>query len=704
MPISINARQALTSGAACFDSKLTDRIEQGASMDMQEHFYVDDPATGHPDIRTRLADVDYFFVGNGRILAAVQVCRSGEGTPVGLLVMDPMTFGPKRAAITCDRETGLTDTMLAVRVGTSVHTPRPGATDASWDGIDGVPAVRVSWMTDSLRIEEMFYCPDRSSARLHRRVDITSADGRDARIVLLAHQASDLEEHPLEVSCNSTARALLAYEVVSTGDGYGVATQWKRSTAPTRKAVHHWDGLATYRSGDRELDHMFTAARNQLPVAVDAAGRMDGSIWQYNLEWVRDQAHVAEALVRLGDQQLARTMLARLLDEFVSPRGDTVDSGRLRPIAEIELDQNGELLTALRTYVDWTGDIELVASRWSTIRHLAAFPLRSEFLHDPSGLLHNRREYWERHEGHGIEDGFELIHQFFVSLGLSDAAYLAGLTGNRPDRREWIRTAAALRRAMLDDAQHRLVENGHFIKRRGIDGAWQQTINAPPHCPLPDGIPLKDPRPHYLDPDTSTVLPVAYGYIDPKGKLAGKTLAYVDQLWNQEWDGGGYGRYNASSEADSAGPWPFASLFVARAYVEAGIDEKVWRILRWLARKPGGIAGTWFEFDGPRITPPYPQVGVTPWTWAELITLCLHHLVGVRPDSEGITIRPRLLEGLDHVDASFRVRGHRVELEVRRALTDSGRGGRIGPDRLEWRDGGVRLAVPESDIAMEVSC
>ena len=34
---------------------------------------------------------------------------------------------------------------------------------------------------------------------------------------------------------------------------------------------------------------------------------MDGSIWQYNLEWVRDQAHVVEGLVRLGDHAKART-------------------------------------------------------------------------------------------------------------------------------------------------------------------------------------------------------------------------------------------------------------------------------------------------------------------------------------------------------------------------------------------------------------
>jgi hypothetical protein len=673
-------------------------------MDMEEHFYHDDPAVGHADVRTRLTDVDYFFVGNGRILAAVQICRSGEGTPLGLLVMDPETFGPKRASLTCDPETGVTSTMVAVRLGTSEYTPTSSAIQAGWHEVDAIPAVRVSWVAGSLTVKETFYSPDRTNPRLHRRIEFQPSDGMILPPILLAHQAKRSQERTVEASSDNPATALLVYETVRTGDHYAVKTSWGRSALPAREATRFWNGLAKFSSGDVELDHLFSTARSQLPVAVDATGRMDGSIWQYNLEWVRDQAHVAEALVRLGDHELAHTMLARLLDEFVSPDGDTVDSGRLRPIAEIELDQNGELLAALRTYVGWTGDIELVASRWPKVQRLAAFPLRSEFLHKPAGLLHNRREYWERHEGHGIDEGFELMHQFFVSLGLSGAADLAALTGNDSDRHEWANASAALRRVMIDSAQYRLVEDGHLIKRRGIEGAWQQTITAPRDCPLPEGIPLKDAGPHYLDPDASSVLPIAYEYIDPKGTLARKTLAHAEQLWSQSWEGGGYGRYHASSEADSAGPWPFASLFVARAYVEAGNDDKVWRVLRWLASKPGGIAGTWFEFDGPRLAPPYPQVGITPWTWAELVTLCVHHLLGVRPEDEGVTVRPHLLEGLDHMDASLRVRGHRLELEVRRARTESERGGRLGSDDLIWQHQGVRLPLPGSDAKVEVFC
>ncbi len=50
-------------------------------IDVQEYFYDDDPAQGHPDVRTKLKDVSYFFLGNGFIQAAVQVSPGGEGTP-----------------------------------------------------------------------------------------------------------------------------------------------------------------------------------------------------------------------------------------------------------------------------------------------------------------------------------------------------------------------------------------------------------------------------------------------------------------------------------------------------------------------------------------------------------------------------------------------------------------------------------------------
>jgi hypothetical protein len=566
--------------------------------------------------------------------------------------------------------------------------------DGGWDTVAGIPAVRAGWGAGALKVEEWFYCPDLNEARLARRIRVRGGLGRVRLECPLAG------ERVLESGSEGSAEAVLRYEIRAGG----VEASWEEELTPSPDASGYWLGLASCCTGDADLDHLFVSARSQLPTAVDRTGRMDGSIWQYNLEWVRDQAHVVEALVRLGDTELARTMLARLLDRFVSPNGDTVDSGTRRASADVELDQNGELLAALRTYVAWTGDLEVAEERWETVQALAAFPFGIEFLHEASGLLHNRREYWERHSHHGIEDGFELMSQFFVALGLEAAAKVAGMVGEEGDQELWSRRAAELKTALLEDPVYRLVEEGHLIKRRGLDGAWQRTIRMESGQGLPQAIPLLQEGPHYLDPDTSSVLPVAHGFVDPKGELARGTLAHVEALWNQGWEGGGYGRYHASSEPDSPGAWPFASLFVARAYAEARESEKVWRVLRWLAGTPGGASGAWFENDGPRIAPPYPQVGFTPWTWAEMITLFVHHLLGVRPDARGLTLRPFLLEGLEGMNASVTVRGHRLSLSVRRAGPGEGRGGRAEGQELPWEEGGIRFPHLTRELDVEVRC
>jgi hypothetical protein len=259
-----------------------------------------------------------------------------------------------------------------------------------------------------------------------------------------------------------------------------------------------------------------------------------------------------------------------------------------------------------------------------------------------------------------------------------------------------------MKRAILDDERYRLIEDGHLIKRSSVEGVWQRTVEPDRAVGLPEGIPLMAEGEHLLDPDTSSALLIAHRFIEPESDLASRTLAHLETLWNQTWDDGGYSRYHVTSEADSPGPWPFPSLFVARAYAEKGDDTKVFRVLRWLASKPGGRAATWFEFDGWKPSPPCPQAGITPWTWAELVTLYVYHLLGVRPDSGGITVRPRLLEGLERMTGSMLVRGHRLNLTVKRAASPAGRGGRIGPTVLEWQTDGVRLPLPQSQMNLDI--
>ena len=104
------------------------------------------PRVGPADVRTRLRDASYFFLGNGLIQAAVQFAPSGEGTPLGLLIMDPERLGKKREALTMDPEAGLARDDAGDRSGRQADSSgRAPGLRVAWEDRDGIPAVRAVW-------------------------------------------------------------------------------------------------------------------------------------------------------------------------------------------------------------------------------------------------------------------------------------------------------------------------------------------------------------------------------------------------------------------------------------------------------------------------------------------------------------------------------------------------------------------------------
>ncbi len=663
-------------------------------MEVQEHFYSDDPSRGPVDGKTTLGGVDYFFLGNGLIQAAVQVTPAEGATPVGLLVMDPERLGPKRAALTFDSGTGIGATALSLIAAGAVRSARGSSVRARW--IPGVPDPRVEicWRSGPFRVTELFFCPDMRSARILRRVTVTRNAAGGSSVRLKTGVGGKTVETSLAFRGGSKKTAVFEYTLSKHGAKSAVTISLATPSDIEPKSAGYWKDTAICRFSDPLLDRFFAASKFQLRAAVSSSGRLDGSIWQYNLEWVRDQALVALALTMSGQSATARTILDRLLSEFVSDEGSTVDSSRFRAWEESEFDQNGVLLFALESYANWTGDRELVLERWDKIEKAAAFPLRRRFRHGPSGLLVNRREFWERHEAHGVRAGMELAHQLFVAMGLQSAGRMARFIGRTGKADAWAAAAARLREAMLRDAKYSLVEAGTFIKRRGVAGDVQEEIRPLADSSLPSQAPLFEAGRHLLNPDSSAALPLAWEFIDPAGRLARRTLATMETLWDQRWKGGGYGRYHVTSEPDSPGPWPFPSLFIARAAFEAGDDAVTRRVLDWLGRIPGGRAAAWFEFYGPRPVPPYPQVGVIPWTWAELVFLFVHHMLGVRPGGDALRLRPRLLRGLTRMDIDLPLRGGRLELAVRKARRGEAPGYKVGSRKIPFHPYGLGLELP----------
>ncbi len=667
-------------------------------IDFEEHFYDDDPLRGHPDVKTRLKDVAYFFLGNGWIQAAVQICPSGEGTPVGLLIMDPEILAKKRDSLTMDLESGLGKTMIHIIAGKTIQFPPSGTLEANWIPDQKVPCVLVKWKGTQFYVDEIFYCPKQSEPVLVREVHVKNLWDEDVSCRIKTGFCDSFVEKEIFLEAGKEIRCFFRYTMGGRAKRLSLECGSEGGVEP--ETIRHWERSAEILFNVPLLNRYFHAARSQLPAAISKSGRLDGSIWQYNREWVRDQAMTAVGLTLSGQQPLAKVILQRLISEFVTEDGDTIDSSEKRLPEEVELDQNGVLLFALKQYVFWTGDREFVRDNWDKIRLTANFPLQKAFRHSPSGLLANTREFWERHRAFGIQKGMELAHQLFVSVGLSDAAAMARLIGREKEGTFWEFEAKRIRLSCLTDDRYGLVENGRFIKRRSLDGTVQDLIQALDDAQLPEGVPLSKKEDHLLNPDTSTALPIAMGFVPAESAVAKKTLASIEALWNQTWDTGGYGRYHFSSEPDSPGPWPFPSLFVARAYAEMQEGERVWEILNWLSTLPGALSGSWFEFYGERLAPPFPQVGVTPWTWAEMIILLVHHIAGIRPDWGVLRIRPRLLPGIDKIQASFPMQHSRLFLEIHRNPQHRVLHIRSNCEVLEKSD--MEVGVAYSDDAMNV--
>ena len=612
-----------------------------------EHVYDDDPNRGHPDVRTRLKDVSYFFLGNGLIQAAVQWAPGGEGTPLGLLLMDPDRLRKKREALTGTSRAASSATLVRVETGGAAHQPRAG----SHAGVVGRRTTacrpsRPSGPGTAARSRSSFFCPDPDTPRLVREVSVrcVARDGDRPR-----RARAPAAARPSARSDASGEPACFVYQIVPGSDRVDLRTGSTPVSAARARA------LGAARPGSRSPIRCSTASRASASTSWRPpgrpAGRIDSSIWQYNREWVRDQAFVAIGFLMAGDRD-ARGMRARPAPARVrharrrrdglergararrsgtrSERRAPLRAGAVRPVDRRRLDRGGAL----------------APDRGRRRVPAAARSSRTA----GSGLLSNSREFWERHRIHGIQPGLELVHQVFVSIGLRAAARLAvsdaparaggALGGAAPN-------AFARRRCRIPT--YGFVADGALIKRRNLDGTVQDRI---------------DPRPGSTMPARGAAAAAGRALAEPGHVRHAADRSCASSRRTRRWrarrsrasspcgtrtgTGGGYGRYHVSSEPDSPGAWPFASLFVARAPSKPALPERAWRVLRWLDQVPGAPAGSWFEFYGPRSSPPYPQVGIIPWTWSEMLALLVDHILGVRPEADGLRLRPRLLPGLDH--------------------------------------------------------
>ena len=695
----------------------------------------------HPDFITCLPGIAYFFFGNGDITGVVQHCpKDNSGTFLGFTFMNPGLFSRKWSTYLYHPERGFTNTRLGVTIeenetgserregmyaGVKGYSVTPESfVSIQWKYIENVPIVSLQWKAGDCDIEEEFFAPSEGSV-LFRRVTVKNAAGRQlrARVGLSLYANFGLFDQIFvdEKEKAAFARGLAKMKLFALGKKATVAGRYdvrvdigmippgesKQATyvyclndgekifkkksfdVLWHNTIRYWSTKGKLETGNKEFDDLWKVSKTSLRSVMGNNARMDAGVWEYCMEWVIDHLWAAIGFLRSGFVDEARLLVENNLKNAIGFDGRTIESSRWFGYDYTELNQNGSLVHSVWEYLCWTGDFALVKKYWDKIKLCAEFPLKEVFFDKRAHMVHNKREFWERSDTFGIEDGFEMAYQFWIIMGLEKGAEIAEALNDRVTARRWRQTAREMKESFLSDPTFKMIENGRLIKRRKRNGEWQKQSIPPDRRAMPPGSPLAMDENPALDPDTVVAFPIIYGMIDPKSELSLKTLEWVDTLWSQQWEGGGYSRYNTHSEPDPPAAWPFNSVMVARAHAEAGNDDKVWRVLDWLTNLPTGRSGSWFEHLGPSITPPAPPVGIVGWIWYEIMALYVHQIVGLRPGLDGLVVRPRLIRGLDDLRSTHIVRNTKVSVHIWRSK-----------ERTFARVNGKEIAVIEGAISI----
>lgn len=688
----------------------------------------------HHDFRTNNPGAEYFCLGNGLVLVAVQVSPKPEdGTHLGLLFMSAEHFARKMSTYLFHPERGLLNTRFTAVIDGKGYVAQYDKSTVRWEYPDGIPTIAIEWEAGGCSVHEELMCPVGDPAVV-RAVTIHNTGATAVQAlgtVLLYPNLMYFDEYSVDRKrMTLAASGYQTMELFTSGDATAgdrhLSIQFGEIPPGGKKSVtivltlnmkrgafekkgmqrmlketkEYWAGRTAVDSGNENLNHLFDCSKTGLRAGVARSGKMDASIWQYNFEWVRDSSMVAIGCALSGHTDIAGALLRRILERSVDDEGRAIDASRHRPPETIELDQNGELIYALWTHWVWTGNDAIIKDYWPKIKAVADYVLRPEFRDPATGLLKNSREFWERDPGFGVREGYELAYQVWNIVGLQAGSEIAGHMKDPAAENRWLAASRLMKDSFLHHPTYSFVDDGKFIKRRLADGQVQRTFEPPNRKAMPPGVPLNVESISYVNPDTSSVLPIMLDVLDPRSPVALKTLESMEELWNQRWTTGGYGRYHVTSEPDSPGPWPFATMFLARAYFEAGNDEKVWRALDWLLKAPGGKAGAWFECYVDRPVPPLPPLGIVIWTWAEIVEFFVHHLLGVRPTPKTLMIRPRLLQGLDGIKAKVVVRGREIILDLKRTTTEAR--ATVNRKKVNLQDGALILPLPKQNLTVEM--
>jgi len=652
---------------------------------------------------------EYFVLRSGRAKLIVQADQVDLGPAFTYLLFDAednrQTRRKDKAFNFADGQ-GLAASAAQVVLGGFPFTALGHQTRTRWTTVEGVPAVEAVWWAGGVRVTEQWMGIGDQGLFL-RRVQLTSANLGGAEdlylrlrlppgpcsissgwlaledpayrlalgVTLPVAARATVENGTLEIGplhlppgqTSSVDTVLLVQTPPVAGNRWSplavastaaaAGSDWPvlalaDSVSRTRQT---WESTSSLRTGDTTVQEIYDKARFGLVGMVADNGVIDAGIFEYGAQWVRDTSNTLLGLIHAGQFELARRSFAYVLEHMVNAEGNAMIGGGFDQPDREQFDQMGELMHALKAYRDWSGDDSLLRQHRAKLLTLIERPLQPVF-RDQTGMVHNRREFWER----TLEDAYELAYQNYVILGLRDAAALAEPLGATDRAERWLKEAERIRQAALAVPGGALVDGGRLIKRRAVGGEPVRLVHFPASAA---DVPLKTERTNLAEPDATMALPIAYGLVPPQSPLARNTLEELEKLRDARWFGGGYERYHSSGQCDQPGPWSFATCFMLRAQHESGQLDRSRRTLEWLNTACGGRTGAWFE-EIPLVRSQAPTAGLLPWTSGEICLFTVRHLLGVRFEGSRLLLKPMLYPHSPPIVADLRFRHQRLHLEI----------------------------------------
>ena len=302
------------------------------------------------DLLTNAPDTDYFFLGDGRLMAVIQWSRNPELSPYGILLYEPERMSRKNGSLLYHPELGISKTMLTVVVDGVRHTARHTDILTAWDFTNG-PAVVVRWKAGEVEVIERFSVQANTS-HLLRDVTISAPQPHKIQIegalyanplffdefgtrpgnVLYAAGYSSISfyavpggrtfERFLTVEAEPAPSGIAAtfiyiIEAVGTHEFSLYPSELPPMAASAPAPVIELGrsfGAALTHSGNEghapslaaRIADTYRIARSSLRAVVSQLGKFDASIWQYDYEWGMDAAMVATAAASAGMFDVAR--------------------------------------------------------------------------------------------------------------------------------------------------------------------------------------------------------------------------------------------------------------------------------------------------------------------------------------------------------------------------------------------------------------